>query len=118
MPESLAVAVPLAAALLMAVAGMAWLALAMPVHAQQAWGELPSPPARRVLRGLGFVALGAALVLCLSADHASMAVLVWVMALAGSALSIALVLAWHPRGLRLLAPWVRAVSDAASRRGA
>ena len=112
MPESFAVAVPLAAALLMAVAGMAWLALAMPVHAHQAWGELPSPRARRALRGLGFVALGLALVLCLRVDHASMAVLVWVMALAGAALSIALALAWHPRRLRLFAPWVRAASGA------
>jgi hypothetical protein len=108
MHETLAVGVPLAAALLMAVAGMAWLALAMPVHAHQAWGELPSPRARRVLRGLGYVALGTALVLCLRVDHASMAVLVWVMALAAGALSTALVLAWHPRRLRLLAPWVRA----------
>jgi hypothetical protein len=118
MPESFAVAVPLAAALLMAVAGMAWLALAMPVHAHQAWGEMPSPGARRVLRGLGFVALGIALVMCLRVDHASMAVLVWVMALAAGALIVALALAWHPRRLRVFAPWVRVASAAGERSGA
>jgi hypothetical protein len=63
----------------------------------------------RVLRGLGALALMAALVLCLAADHASMAVLVWVMTLAGAALTIAFTLTWRPR---LLIPLVVGVRTA------
>ena len=47
----------------------------------------------------------AALALCLWVDHASMAVLVWVMAVAASALVVALTLTWRPRWLRSVA-WV------------
>ena len=52
-----------------------------------------------------------ALALCLRADHASMAVLVWVMTLSGAALLVAFLLAARPRWLRLLAPWVRAAAQ-------
>jgi hypothetical protein len=48
--------------------------------------------------------------LCLRADHPTMAVLVWVMALAGSALLIAFPPSWRPRRLRLLVAWVRSGS--------
>lgn len=93
----------LAAALLACLAGMGWLALAMDVHWAQVRGPaLPRATARR-LRLLGALSLGAALVLCLRADHASMAVLVWVMALAAAALVVALTLSWRPRWLRVLA---------------
>ena len=98
----------LPAALTTALAGMGWLALSMPVHAAQAWGRAPAAAALRVLRGLGAAAIVLALLLCLRADHASMAVLVWVMALAGAALLVAFLLAARPRWLRLLAPWLRA----------
>jgi len=98
----------LGAALLAGVAGMGWLALAMPAHAQQVWGVAASPATVRILRVLGALGLAAALALCLAVDHASMAVLVWVMALAGSALVVALTLAWRARWLGVLAPWVRA----------
>ena len=45
-------------------------------------------------------ALLASLLLCLRADHASMAVLVWVMSLAAAALLVAFTLAWRPHWLR------------------
>ena len=96
----------LSAALLAAVVGMGWLALAMPVHALQAWGRVPSATVLTVLRWTGAASLLLSLCLCLAADHASMASLVWVMAMAFAALLTAVTLAWHPRWLRLLAPWV------------
>ncbi len=71
------------------VAGMGWLALAMQVHARQVWGAAVSPGTATVLRVFGASGLVAALLLCLAADHASMAALVWVMALAGAALLVA-----------------------------
>jgi hypothetical protein len=60
--------------------------------------------ARGALRTLGGLGLLSSLGLCLLADHASMAVLVWVMLLAGGALLIALTLAWKPEALRVLWP--------------
>lgn len=111
-----------AATLLACVAGMGWLALAMDVHARQAWGRALGPGAARLLRVLGGAALFVGLLLALAADHASMAVLVWVMALAGAALAVAFALAWRPRWLRWLAPWIGvavrtpAASAASSRR--
>lgn len=107
MPESGNASVLLGGALLACVAGMGWLALAMPVHAQQVWGRVVAPSMERLLRILGAIGLLASLVLCLMADHASMAALVWVMALAGSALLVAFILSWRAHWLRMLAPWVR-----------
>lgn len=97
----------LLAAALCAFSGMGWLALAMPVHALQAWGALPSPAQRRRLRRLGGCAVLVALPCCLGRDHATMAVLVWLMLLAAAALATALLLAGRPRWMRLLAPWLR-----------
>jgi hypothetical protein len=96
----------LAAAVLASFAGMGWLALAMPVHASQAWDRLPSTAALKLLRWLGALSLLVALCLCLAVDHASMASLVWVMAMAFAALLVAMTLAMRPRWLRILAPWV------------
>lgn len=106
MSEAVLAACLLSSALLFSVAGMGWLALSMQMHAQQVWGGMPTSMASRVLRWIGTAGLAAALGLCLIVDHASMAVLVWVMALAGASLLIAFTLAWHPRWLRALAPWV------------
>lgn len=97
----------LSLALVASLAGMGWLALSMQVHAQQAWNHVPSSSVLKGLRWLGSAALLAAFALCLSADHATMAVLVWFMALAGAALAIAFTLSWRPQWLRVLAPWVR-----------
>lgn len=102
MPDALL----LVAALAACVAGMGWLALAMDGHWTQACGTAPRRPATaRRLRVLGWLALAAALALCLAVDHASMAVLVWVMALAAAALTVAFTLAWRAHWLRVLLPW-------------
>ncbi|HSV47883.1 MAG TPA: DUF3325 family protein [Ramlibacter sp.] len=89
----------------LALTGMAWLALAMEVH----WGQVMHRPAahatrtRQLLRGLGAVALLLSLLACLMADRPSMAALVWIMLLAGSAVAVAMVLSRRPRWLRALA---------------
>ncbi len=108
MHDGISAAWLLLAALLSSALGMGWLALAMPAHGQQAWGAAASPATARLLRVLGALGLAAALALCLAADHASMAVLVWVMSLAGAAALVAFTLAWRARWLTVLAPWVRA----------
>jgi len=96
----------LAAALLCSVLGFAWLALAMEVHWTQVRGAPPaSPGVVRALRVLGALALAASLILCLRADHAGMAALVWVMGLAAGALVVAFTLAWRPRWLAPLVAW-------------
>jgi hypothetical protein len=97
----------LLAALVCCAVGLAWLALAMDVHWRQVRG--PQPPSRTAvttLRVLGAGALLLSLVLCFVADHASMAPLVWVMALAGGALIVAFTLAWRPRLLAPLVVWI------------
>lgn len=94
----------LALALSCSAAGMGWLALAMRPNWEQVRGPLPRPPhAARRLRALAALALFGSLLLLLSIDHASMAVLVWVMSLGASALSVAFTLAWRPRWLGWLA---------------
>lgn len=98
----------LAAALLACVVGFAWLALAMEPHWRQVRGDAPiSRRVATVLRVLGAAALLLSFLLCLQVDHVSMASLVWVMALAASALIIAFTLAYRPRMLALLVAWVR-----------
>lgn len=84
--------------------GLTWLALAMEVHWQQVRAVDTPPSARtvRLLRGLGAAALAASLLACLKADHATMAVLVWVMSITGGALLVAFTLAWRPRTLAWL----------------
>ena len=103
MPDALM----LAAALAAAVAGLGWFALAMETHWAQVFGERQPQPAavRAVLRLAGTGGVAGALALCLRVDHASMAVLVWAMALAAAALLLAFTLAWRPRWLALLWPW-------------
>lgn len=96
-------AVLLAFALALSLIGMASIALTMEAHWAQVCEGLPQSPAAVLrLRVAGSVSLAAALVLCLIVDHASMAVLVWVMTMAGSALAVAFTLTWQPRWLRVL----------------
>lgn len=92
----------LSLAALSAFAGMAWCALAMEVHWQQVTGTAQAlPRARRHgLRFAGALGLLASLALSLTADHATMAALVWVMLLALSAFAVAMLLAWRPQALR------------------
>ncbi|KQV90301.1 hypothetical protein ASD15_23585 [Massilia sp. Root351] len=98
----------LIAALAATVAGAGWLALSMDSHWEQVRGAQPATPGTvRLLRVLGALAWLAALLLCLRVDHASMAALVWVMALAGSALVVAFTLTWRPRWLAPLVVWAR-----------
>lgn len=105
MPESTQAAALLLAAVLAGFAGMGWLALAMPTHAQQVWGHAPSARRARIMRVAGALGVASSLAFCLGADHASMAVLVWLMTLSGSALLVAMLLSSRPRLLRVLAPW-------------
>lgn len=87
----------LVAATVAALIGLGWLALAMDAHWQQVRGDAPLPArTQHILRILGVTAISASLVLCLMADHPTMAALVWVMALAGSALVVAFTLSWRP----------------------
>ena len=102
MPDALL----LAAALVCTVIGMGWLALAMDVHWNQVRATRRSPRTVIVLRVLGAASLVASLVLCLLADTATMAVLVWMMLLAVAAVTIALVLSRKPR---MLAPLIAAI---------
>lgn len=98
----------LVGALLACVFGFAWLALAMEPHWRQVRGDAPiSRHVVTVLRVLGAAALLVSLLLCLQVDHASMASLVWVMALAAAALIIAFTLAYRPRSLAWLVAWAR-----------
>jgi hypothetical protein len=90
------------------VAGMAWLALAMDAHWRQVRGAVAAR--RAVVLGLrlaGALALAVSLLLCLRADHPTMAALVWVMSLAVGGLCVAFALAWRPRALAPLVGWLR-----------
>jgi hypothetical protein len=98
MPESLW----LAASLLVSVIGMGWFALAIEVHWRQVFGVDLRASTRRMLRVLGSISLALSLAACFLADHPSMALLVWFMGLAASALLIASTLAWRPRWLAML----------------
>lgn len=99
-------ALSLATAALLSLTGMVWLALAMAVHWDQVMprAAAQASAARRTLRGLGTLMLAASAIACMLADRPSMAVLVWFMLLAASALTVALTLAWRPTLLRVLCP--------------
>lgn len=83
--------------------GMAWLALSMTVHWQQACSALPAATRLRRLRLQGWLALAVGLGCALAADHPGMAMLVWPLALAVAAFTVALLLAFRPHWLRPLA---------------
>ena len=83
---------------LFSVLGMAWLALSMEVHWAQA-RRLPlgdSKPPRVALRLAAAVALALCFGVCLWVDRPSIAALVWVMLLIGSAWMVAFILAKRP----------------------
>ncbi len=81
--------------------GMGFLALSLEVHWRQV-SKASTGPNQKMLRTAGAVALAGALMFCLMADHASMAALVWIMLLAGSAFVVSMLLAWSPVLLRPL----------------
>lgn len=93
-------AIVLVAAQLVCTIGMGWLALAMETHWEQVCSSALSRKARICLRTLGAMMLLASLGLCLVVEHASMAVLVWVMVLSASALAVSFTLTWRPHWLR------------------
>jgi hypothetical protein len=91
----------LALAALEAFVGFTWLALAMQTHWSQVHAQVEHDDVRsRHLRRAGAVALVTSLVLCLMADHPSMAVLVWLMLLAGAGVAVAMTLSTRPQWLR------------------
>ena len=100
MAESSLLLIAAAAATLV---GLAWLALGMDVHWAQVHGDAATPPSTR-LRWGGGAALALSFALCLAVDHATMAVLVWFMLLAGSAVGIAMTLSTRPHWLRAVWP--------------
>ena len=94
-------------ALLASLAGMGWFALSMDVHWSQVRGNTPHSPALvKALRLGGTGALLLSLVLCLTVDSPSIAVLVWFMALAGATLTIAFTLTWRASILGMLVFWI------------
>ncbi|MET3497891.1 DUF3325 domain-containing protein [Variovorax boronicumulans] len=99
------------AAMAASIAGAALLALSIDVHWEQVRTDPQcSPRMVRLLRAMGAAFLLASLVLCLRADHVSMASLVWFMTLACAALVVAFTLSWRPRWLRPLVMWVPAAA--------
>jgi len=93
----------LASAVLLNVAGFGWLALAMDAHWKQVRGSSkPTPGARRRLRVAASITFLLSLVLCNLPDHATIASLVWMMALTAGALTVAFTLTWRPAWLRPL----------------
>lgn len=86
------------AIILMAMA-MGWLALAKPVHWKQV--EAGKPISIR-LQTMGIVTLILSAICCLRADHASMAILVWFMLIAATAISVGMILSTKPSWLKCL----------------
>jgi len=93
----------LVAATALSISGMAWLALSMDVHWGQVMHQHAEHAQRQRLKALGAAALLLALLACLAADRPSMAALVWIMLLAGSAMIVTMVLSRRPRWLAPLA---------------
>lgn len=91
-------------AALLSLTGMGWLALSLEVHWRQIFGRNVqlTASAANWLRLAGWSGLLLSAICCFIADRPSMAVLVWVMLLAGAATTIALLLAWRAHWLRLL----------------
>ncbi|HEX4843644.1 MAG TPA: DUF3325 domain-containing protein [Limnobacter sp.] len=96
----------LSMAAVLSMLGMAWLALSMEVH----WAQVKqialaqsSPPAVQ-LRCLACIGLLMSLGACLLADRPSIAVLVWIMLMVGSAVAVAMQLSKFPKLLRLFWP--------------
>lgn len=93
------------AAIFATMLGMASLSLTLPNHWRQVTGietSLPSRSEQLSLRILGYSSLVVALLLCLAADHPTMAVLVWVMLLSLAAKGIATILTWRQHWLKPL----------------
>lgn len=78
---------------------MSWLALSLPNH----WKQVrDGRPASGRLRFVGWSALIMSALCCFKADHASMAVLVWFMLIAGAAIGVGMTLCMRPHILKWL----------------
>ena len=78
---------------------MGWMALSKPTHWKQV--EKNAPAVTR-LRVAGWIALLLSAICSLKADHASMAVLVWLMLISAASISTGMVLSMKPSWLRIL----------------
>ncbi len=103
----MAEALTLSLAALLSLTGMGWLALSLEVHWRQIFGRkaVLTASVANWLRLAGWTGLLLSAICCFIADRPSMAVLVWVMLLAGAATTIALLLAWRAHWLRGLVFW-------------
>jgi hypothetical protein len=84
--------------------GFAVLALSQERHWERVhetnWLAARSP---RAQRAIGFIAIAAALPLCLHDQGAGFGSLLWVVLMGAAAMAVALLLTWRPRWLRPLA---------------
>ncbi|MEM0912437.1 MAG: DUF3325 domain-containing protein, partial [Pseudomonadota bacterium] len=87
------------------VVSFGWLALAMNSHWKQVFAQTgPTKPTQTRLRIMACAGLLTSLWLCLLANHASIAALVWIMLLTGAAFLIGMLLSWKPKVLRGIFP--------------
>lgn len=92
-------------ALLLAVLGGAWLALALPNHWRQVHSSLPLTARRQIsLRSGATLMFGLSLACSLAGDSPAMAILLWLMLLGIATLIVALTLSWRAQWLALLWP--------------
>lgn len=93
-------------AVLLLVLGLASVALAMERHWRQLRHGSPLPRSTALaLRAAGAAALAGSLGLCLWLDHATIASLVWVMALVPAALAVTFTFSWRPQWFAPLLCW-------------
>lgn len=94
-------------ALLLALLGMLILALSLDVHWRQVWARpLPGNNGLKAMRVAGFASQLLCLLVCLQADRASMAVLVWCLLMTVAALLVAALFTYVPATLgRVLSIW-------------
>lgn len=94
----------LVAAALCTVLSMTWLAVSLKNHWRQVYPDKENIPHQTRLRAAGALFLLASIVCCFTADHPSMAVLVWVMLLPAAAMAVAMTLSNRPALLQLICP--------------
>lgn len=87
-------------ALLLAILGFAWIALAMAAHWRQVWGSRPlSARSKMTLRTAGGLALLLSLICVLTGESLAMSVILWFMLLAAATLIVSLALNRRPSWL-------------------
>lgn len=82
---------------------MVWFSMAMQLNCKQVFGR-DSKPKSMSLRSLAVLALMVSGLCCLQADHASMAILVWMMFVIVSAFSTGMLLSYRRAVVRILTP--------------